>query len=150
MNRKKGEILKPLIKMPESPDDCWVWQGKINKPTGYGHKQFDGHTLLAHRWVYSMFNGHIPDDMVIDHLCGNRACVNPRHLEAVSQTENCRRGNGTKLTEDQARQIKLRIPHLKWGGRKKLAQEFNVSENLISDIKYGRAWADLDVGPLSD
>ncbi len=91
-----------------------------------------------------MFHGHIPDNMVIDHICGNRICVNPLHMEVVSQAENCRRGSGTKLTLAQAKEIKKEIPNLKWGGRPALAERFGVSPALISDIKYGRAWRDIE------
>lgn len=90
-----------------------------------------------------MFNGWLPEGMVLDHKCKNPACVNPKHLEPVSQSENCRRGNATKLTVEQVRQIKDQLPSLKWGDRKQLAKKYGVSEALISDIKYGRAWADI-------
>lgn len=121
-----------------------MWKGKVAKGTGYGVKQFGGRTVLAHRWVYSWFNGWIPDGLHLDHKCRVRACVNPDHLEAVTRAENSRRGMSTKLTRDQAAEIKRRIPSLRWGERRKIALEFGVSEGLISDIKYGRAWADLE------
>lgn len=141
--KQTGEIIKPLVALPENPKDCWPWNGKVNKRTGYGHKQLGGKTLLAHRWVYSIFIGHIPEDMVIDHLCSNRSCVNPAHLEAVTQSTNCRRGAGTKLTKEQATEIKVRLKTIEWGQRQTLADEYGVSPALISDIKYGRAWADI-------
>lgn len=141
--RQVGEIIKPLINIPESLGECWDWQGKVNKATGYGHKQLGGKTLLAHRWVYSIFVGHIPQEMVIDHLCGNRVCVNPKHLDVVSQQTNCRRGEGAKLTVTQAKEIKQKLQSIKWGQRGKLAEEYGVSPGLISDIKYGRAWSDV-------
>ena len=137
-----GQVIKPLVKIGE-PGDCWEWQGNINKKTGYGKKQFNGLTLLAHRWVWETLLGPIEDGMVINHKCSNKSCVNPHHLEVVSQAENCRHGKGTKLTADQAKEIKDATKDMQHGTRKLIAKHYGVSPQLISDIKHGRAWAEL-------
>lgn len=77
------------------PDECWEWTGRINgryglwKITPPGQKQ---KRLLAHRVAYVFEHGLIPEGLVIDHLCRNRLCVNPAHLEVVTQRENVMRG----------------------------------------------------------
>lgn len=60
-------------------------------PNGYGHGTLNGKTSYAHRMAYELFIGPIPEGLVLDHLCRERGCVNPRHLEPVTYLENCKR-----------------------------------------------------------
>jgi hypothetical protein len=69
--------------------DCWNWHAsKINN---YGAFGFRGRVVGGHRFIYELIKGRIPAGWVIDHLCRNKACVNPNHLEAVTQSINVRR-----------------------------------------------------------
>ena len=70
---------------------CWVWRKALNK--GYGVLSVKGTTTCqAHRVSYEAFIGPIPGGMHIDHLCRNRSCCNPEHMEVVTLAENVRRG----------------------------------------------------------
>lgn len=85
---------------------CWIWKRSKSK-RGYGWSYIGSRlggtrrTVQAHRLSYMAFKGDIPVDLVIDHLCRVHACVNPEHLEAVTQLENVRRGELASLHRDR-------------------------------------------------
>lgn len=101
--RRRGVPLSPIRRADRTveerffdmivPDgDCWLWTGG---KAGGGYGQFapaPGVSRPAHRWGYEHLRAEIPPGLDIDHLCRNRACVNPWHLEPVSRAENFRRG----------------------------------------------------------
>lgn len=75
----------------EKTETCWVWKGGLSA-TGYGQFHYEGRNWRVHRYSYTLLVGPITDGLVLDHLCRNRACVNPDHLEAVSNRTNIVRG----------------------------------------------------------
>ena len=76
----------------EKTEACWLWRGATNGH-GYGRFALDGcaKKVSAHRYAYELARGPIPPGRVLDHVCGVRLCVNPDHLEPVTQRENLRR-----------------------------------------------------------
>ena len=83
--------------------ECWIWTGVRNK-SGYGriYVHDKGRPMLAHRVAYELRRGPIPDALVIDHLCRTPACINPAHMEVVTNDENFRRGLGNKYRNGMA------------------------------------------------
>ena len=74
--------------------DCWEWTAGKNK-YGYGLFRFKNRSYLAHRFAYETLVGDIPEGEELDHLCRNRACCNPDHLQAVTRRVNVLRGFAT-------------------------------------------------------
>ncbi len=79
------------VKIKLSAMGCWEWEGTLGK-TGYGVIVVAGKHIAAHRFAYELFKGTIPQSKELDHLCRNRACVNPNHLEIVTHQVNQLRG----------------------------------------------------------
>lgn len=82
-------------------EECWPWHGTIAN-NGYGHFWVGGKAVGAHRFSYELLTAPIPPGLTLDHLCRNRRCVNPAHLEPCGSGENVLRGAGR--TAQHARQ----------------------------------------------
>jgi hypothetical protein len=97
----KTLVQRVLENSERHPEGCWLWNGRRQK--GYGITSVasslsvtgKARQSFAHRVSYRAFIGEIPEGAVIDHLCANKLCVNPSHLEAVSCRENSRRDDHT-------------------------------------------------------
>lgn len=110
--------LSPHEYLPEDrgfSSPCWIWQRNCQK-SGYGirtAKDDAGNrgTRMAHRQYWEKYRGPIPEGYVVDHLCGNKPCVNPDHLEPVTQAENIRRATIENLSGDVRTVISALLKH---------------------------------------
>lgn len=123
---------------------CLTWQLGKNK-WGYGAINLNGSTRMAHRVLYEKKFGSLPNDVLLDHKCRNRDCVNIDHLEPVSAAINIRRGDQTKLTEEQV--ISIRRSYSAGGiSQMALSKIFDVSRSNIMHIVNGKTWREVGAG----
>lgn len=79
-----------------SENTCWEWQGS-RSPEGYGRIGTPIGPVYAHRVSYEIHHGPIPEGRVVDHICNNRCCVNPAHLQAITHRQNVLRGEAPNV-----------------------------------------------------
>lgn len=96
----------PMPPQSIAPGPCWEWTG-AKTSGGYGQFWVKPLKVVSHRFAYEQLVGEIPDDLQLDHLCRNRACVNPQHLEPVTQQVNILRG----FSIATANRLKTHCPH---------------------------------------
>lgn len=89
--RESHNLEERLLALIDASGDCWIWTGTI-RDSGYGQVRANGRLQPAHRVVYEWLVSPIPEGLTIDHLCRNRPCVNPDHLEPVTLSLNVQRG----------------------------------------------------------
>lgn len=154
VEKEYNRIMKHVVVQPE----CWDWTATFSN--GYPRFRFMGRMQMAHRVLYALVKGPIPEGMVVRHTCDNSRCINPEHLVLGTQRENMadreRRGrNGNmgekspwaRLTAEEVVSIRERYAA---GGitLKELGLMHGVSQNTIHAIVTGFSWKHVG-GPLT-
>lgn len=121
------------------PFGCWRWV-KGTTTVGYGHFSWQGTYYQAHRFVYTVLRGAVTT-FAMDHLCRNRWCVNPDHLEPVSHQENVRRGTGTHLNPERVRAIRAAVAA--GGSYRQVGRLFGIDHSTVCRVVTGSRWADV-------
>ena len=147
-----ANTLERLLSRTERSGDCWIWTGPKDK-YGYGRVGLQNKVMTAHRAVWILTNGPIPEGLQVCHDCpsgDNPACVNPSHMFLGTKTDNQRdmanksrspygeQNWNSKLTEAQVREI--RSLHTSGLSARRIALTFPVSHQMIDKIVNGESW----------
>lgn len=122
-------------------NDCWPWIGNINRSIGYGQYYLNGKTVYPHRLVVETVQGPIPQGMVVDHICHNRACVNPDHLRVVTNKQNLEHQISAAVNNGSSG-----LRGVTWN--KKLSK-WQVSVHHNGRMRYGGVFNDLAEAELA-
>jgi len=122
--------------LPHPVTGCWNWLG--GKTNGYGSFWADGEMTNAHRFSYIVFVGDIPAGHDVDHLCRNRGCCNPEHLEAVTRKVNMARGelrppSGAKSKNGKKTTCPRGHPY---DGANKWSRTCSICQKTRNDLRY--------------
>lgn len=112
---------------------CWIWQRAFAK--GYGVIRVKGTLTNAHRHLYEVEHGELPPSLVVDHLCRNTRCVNPAHMEAVTQTVNTQRSTTAKLDWRKVEAIRQSQE-----SSVNLAAKYGVGHCAIRRVRQLKTW----------
>lgn len=118
---------------------CWIWNGRESK--GYARTWHDGKERSAHIVFYEKRYGLVPEGLQLDHLCEQTNCVRPDHLEAVTTTENTRRGNRAKLSTESVQAARI-LNSAGWT-HERIGRLFNVSRATTGYALRGVTWKDV-------
>jgi hypothetical protein len=141
--RKHGVMCDYVVEDRGYKTECWIWQR--GQSDGYGRiwDADEQKEVKAHRYFYLKSGKTILDGLVLDHLCKVTLCVNPDHLEPVTNVENSRRAMNFRLDAEKVE----RIRHLHTVGVKyaEIGRIYNVSQQHVRNICLGRKWKCLPV-----
>ena len=121
----------------DAASGCWNWKGYI-APNGYGKVFWRGRMWVAHRIIYAVLIEEVRLGMDLDHLCRNRRCVNPGHLEPVSRSENAHRGRGCKLSSAVVNEIRKRCAEGE--SQSAVARSFGLHSSTVNRIVHFDLW----------
>lgn len=120
---------------------CWVFPFKLTRQ-GYGRVVVDGRTWFAHRFA-CVLDGRDPDGFISCHLCDNKSCCNPDHIQLADSAENSRQAKErgliwSKLNRVEVIEIRIRLKRGESAPR--IAADYDVTPECIHGIKHGRSW----------
>lgn len=121
---------------------CWLWKYHLDRD-GYGRVKAGRKSYGAHRFAFIAARGPIPEGLQIDHLCRNRACINPDHMELVVCLENIRRGLLCRLSPEDAAHIRWLAARDNPPTDRQLGAWFGVTAPNIRAVRIGMTWRDV-------
>lgn len=139
MSHIAGTTIKPMVRLPKNPGDCWEWLGTVDD-AGYARKQYRRRSLTAARWMWETLWGALPEALVITTTCGSRTCCNPAHLRACSITDAQREGDASVLLPADVIEIRRARKTKTMHTATHLAERFGVTSSAVRAIWKGQTW----------
>lgn len=148
------------VDIRDNKEECWNWLACVY-PTGYGSFYVCGKSVLAHRFSYQLSKGDVQDKLQVQHICNNKMCCNPNHLELGNQSKNVRyvvdcgmwpKGENASrsiLTEMQIREIykmyneqrRLHPCFKQWQIIVPISQKYCINTRTVNAIINGKRWS---------